>query len=215
MIEICSAIELAQIPHLYDEMLRLRYRVFHERLRWDVPARDGFDFDQFDVCNPHYILAFNDEDILVGCWRMLDTTSPYMLSDVFSPLLEGAQPPRSPLIWEASRFAVDCGPSDQQVGGLGAAGRFSAELVHSLVEFAIGRGIEDVLSVYDVRMSRVLFRLGAKPYWTSGRHQVGNTIAQASRFRMDQALLSSISEATGITDSVIRPFRGVPIRKAA
>jgi acyl homoserine lactone synthase len=137
-----------------------------------------------------------------------------MLRDVFQTLLEGSEPPNSPVIWESSRFAVDCG-TDAQNGGLGAVSRYSAELFLALVEFAQSLGIEEILTVYDVRIARLLNRLGATAHWTSGRHQIGNTIAQAGRFRTDATMLTSIRETTGISGSVIRPFLSAMVQTAA
>ena len=213
MIEVYSAAALARDPALYDEMLRLRYRVFHERLGWDVPTRSGFDFDQYDVCSPNYILAFNDDHRIVGCWRLLPTTGPYMLNEVFSELLEGNPAPTSPLIWESSRFAVDTEYDGK--AGLGAVHRYSAELFCALVEFAMASGIDEVLTVYDVRIARLLNRLGAKALWTSGRHQVGNTIAVAGRFRCDADMLNSIRQSTGITHNVITSYNLISHKVAA
>ncbi len=38
--------------------------------------------------------------------RLLPTTGPYMLADVFPQLLRGEDPPKAEHIWEISRFAV-------------------------------------------------------------------------------------------------------------
>ena len=36
-------------------MFQLRYRVFHERLQWQVQCRDGFEIDEFDDPRSLYI----------------------------------------------------------------------------------------------------------------------------------------------------------------
>ncbi|HQS48143.1 MAG: hypothetical protein B7Y12_08135 [Rhizobiales bacterium 24-66-13] len=44
-------------PDLLDGMHRLRARVFGERLGWDVDVRNGREMDDFDGCQPTYILV--------------------------------------------------------------------------------------------------------------------------------------------------------------
>ena len=38
------------------EMHRLRYRVFKERLGWDVQVSGGMEIDEFDTLHPAYLL---------------------------------------------------------------------------------------------------------------------------------------------------------------
>src|SRR5688572_9071670 len=89
-----------------EAMFRLRYRVFHERLGWDVRAHDGLEIDDYDDLASHYLLAL-DDGAVVGGWRLRPTTRPYMLAEVFPQLLGGQAAPRRDDIWEISRFAVD------------------------------------------------------------------------------------------------------------
>src|SRR3546814_13625445 len=76
---------------------------------------------------------------VVGTWRMLPTTGPYMLRDVFPQLLDGLPPPCGPRIWEGSRFAVDC-DYDGSKTSLAALNRTTAEIFCAVVELSrIGR----------------------------------------------------------------------------
>ena len=43
------------------EMHRLRYRIFKERLGWDVQVSGDMEIDEFDACRPAYLLQ-RDED---------------------------------------------------------------------------------------------------------------------------------------------------------
>ncbi len=43
---------------------------------------------------------------MLGSWRLLPTTGPYMLRDVFPQLLHGVAAPAAADTWEISRFAV-------------------------------------------------------------------------------------------------------------
>ncbi len=184
------------------EMHRLRYRVFKERLKWDVDAQGGEERDQFDDCEPTYLLARDRTGGVVGSWRMLPTTGPYMLRDVFSALLEGRRPPYDPRIWEGSRFAV--AHDIRARNGLVSPGRITAEVFCGVTEFCLTLGIREVLCVYELRVARILPLAGCIPQWQSRPYRVGNTIAVLGQFHMNARFLTDLQEHTGISQSVIQ-----------
>lgn len=102
---------------LLGEMHKLRAQVFKERKGWDVSVIDEMEIDGYDALSPYYMLIQEDtpEAQVFGCWRILDTTGPYMLKNTFPELLHGKEAPCSPHIWELSRFAINSG----QKGSLG------------------------------------------------------------------------------------------------
>lgn len=182
-------------------MHRLRCRVFKERLGWDVEVRDGEERDRFDELDPVYILAFDDRDVLVGSWRLLPTTGPNMLRDVFPHLLGGRPIPENPLVWECSRFSVDCAESEDN--SLTAVNKATQELFCGLIELCLARGIREVVTVYDIRIARLLPRIGCHPIWKTRPQRIGNTSALAGLFATDRAVLDRVRNSAGITQSVI------------
>ena len=94
-------------PDFIKSMFKLRDRVFRGRLGWDVTSVDGKEKDEYDDMNPVYMLSCNEKKQVEGCWRILPTTGPYMLRDVFPELLRGERLPEDDNIWELSRLAVD------------------------------------------------------------------------------------------------------------
>ena len=106
MIKVIPGELRSHYPRLIDEMHRLRRSVFHERLRWQVPVINRWEVDGYDALNPLYVLATNEREEVLGSLRLLPTTSFNMLNDTFPELLPDGQRIESPLIWEASRFAV-------------------------------------------------------------------------------------------------------------
>src|SRR3954454_9057704 len=91
------------------EMHRLRYRVFKERLDWDVQISGDMEIDEFDALQPVYLIQRGRDGRIQGCVRLLPSTGPTMLREAFPLLLEGVPAPVSPTIWESSRFALDIG----------------------------------------------------------------------------------------------------------
>jgi acyl homoserine lactone synthase len=61
------------------EMHRLRYRIFKQRLGWDVEVGGDMEVDEFDACRPAYLLQKDDDGRIQGCVRLLPTIGPTML----------------------------------------------------------------------------------------------------------------------------------------
>lgn len=199
MIEVVTPDLYAVYAAELRQMFQLRYRVFKKRMGWRVADSGDEERDNFDGFYPIYLLAFARQRALVGSWRFLPTTGPYMLRDVFPQLLEGARPPYHPLIWEGSRFAVE---------GRGTRGRTSSELLCGVTETCIAYGIRELITVYDARMERLLPRLGCPPKWQSQPCKIDGALAYTGRFDMTHETLNSLRAVAGIKGSVIRnaPF---------
>jgi N-acyl-L-homoserine lactone synthetase len=138
------------------DMHRLRYRVFKQRLDWDVEASGDMEVDEFDALKPCYLLQRSANGSVTGCVRLLPSTGPTMLRDTFGALLDGAAAPASPHIWESSRFGLD----PEHTGSLASRGIAKAtyELFAGMIEFGLSRGLTDIVTVTDVRMERILRR---------------------------------------------------------
>ena len=91
-------------PELMAQAWRLRHRIFRENLGWEVPSIDLLEFDRFDRAAIHCAAVSGDR--LLGYWRALCTTEPYLLEQNFPALLDGKPAPKSHLVWEISRFAM-------------------------------------------------------------------------------------------------------------
>lgn len=184
-----------------DEMFQLRHRVFKERMEWDVNSRNGKERDVYDLLRPVYLLATDESGRVEGTWRLLPTTGPYMLRDVFPELMDGGDAPNHPQVWETSRFAVelDADGCDRR----NTVNRVTSELFAGLVEWALLYGIKEVVTVYDVRVGRLLSKIGVVPQWTSQRRRIGNTITVAGRFEISDAVLASIRAAGNVEESVL------------
>jgi N-acyl-L-homoserine lactone synthetase len=93
-----------------------RHRVFVQRLGWTLPdATKGVttEWDQFDRKGTIQIVALTPGQSVCGCARLMPTTGPYLLKDVFPELSGPNAPPVSPSVWELSRFAGSGSLDDQ------------------------------------------------------------------------------------------------------
>lgn len=184
-----------------DSMHRLRHRVFSEHLGWDVNSRDGKERDVYDLLRPVYLLSTDAGGRVVGSMRLLPTTGPYMLRDVFPQLLEGADAPSEPFTWELSRFVVD--PEIMAAERSGTVNRVTAELFVAMAEWCLMFGIKDVVAVYDVRMARLINRIAIKPRWVSQRQRVGSTIAMAGCVQMTDKAVADCRAASNLHEPVL------------
>ena len=147
-------------PALFTDVAHYRYKVFIETLGWDLQTRNGEELDQFDHPDTLYVVSQNDDGLVNGCARLLPTTGPYLLGEVFPELMNGLPVPSSPDIWELSRFAaVDF--SNQSTSALS---QFSSEITVNLlkesIRFAAANGARRLITVSPIGIERLLRRLG-------------------------------------------------------
>ncbi len=215
MIHIYDSVSLAANPRVRTEVHALRYRVFKERQNWQVKVQNGLEIDEFDdpSLNPIYFVSSDETGAVNATWRLLPTQGPNMLRDVFSDLMGGAPVPEKSRMWEASRFAVDADCETEC--GLKAFGRITAELLCALGEYCIPNGIREVITVYDVRVGRLLRRVGASPVWSSKPKRLPHSIAQVATFEISERMLAVIRENSGIYAPVIAETYAEPRRIAA
>ena len=186
---------------LIEEMFSLRARVFKDRLQWDVDVRDGKEIDRFDSEDPLYILSTNDETgRLEGSVRLLPTTGPNMLRDVFPVLLPDGMVVESPIIWESSRFCIE---PDMDHIGASRINRITTELLCGLVEVGQRANLSHIVSVYDARMARI-FRASNCPAEVIGTPtRIGRVMTYAGLFEISQSLWNDIAATGGITSPVL------------
>ncbi|MDZ7811093.1 MAG: acyl-homoserine-lactone synthase [Arhodomonas sp.] len=89
-------------PPALDGIYRFRHRVFHQRLGWEVSSARGREMDEYDDLDPVYIAYRRSAEEVIGTFRLLPTTGPYMLRDVFPQLLRG-EPFPAPAMSGSSR----------------------------------------------------------------------------------------------------------------
>ncbi|WP_374709620.1 acyl-homoserine-lactone synthase [Massilia scottii] len=142
-----------------NQIFSYRYAVFVERLKWTLPdAGAGLEVDQFDSDRTYHV-CLRDAGTTVGYARLLPTTEPYLLSEVFPQLMDGAVIPRSPAVWELSRLcSVDLrSPGEHRRQADFWAGR---AVLRAAVQCALEHDVKRFIAVSAVAMERILFRLG-------------------------------------------------------
>lgn len=165
----------SQNPLLVDQMHRLRARVFKERMGWHVTVSDGQQFDRFDELNATSILVV-DRGVVVRHTQVLPAIGTTMLSETFGFLASrGAYVPHSRML-ETSRFCVDTSIARLTADGIHLA---TMTLIAGILERAGLGGFSEIVTVTDVRLERILRRVGLTLRRLGEPARIGNTIAVA------------------------------------
>jgi len=145
---------------LFSQVGHYRHKVFVETLGWDLKTRNGEELDQFDRPDTVYVVAQDDAGHVNGCARLLPTSGPYLLGEVFPELLKGQTIPCTPDVWELSRFAA----VDFNKRTTSALSQFSSEVAISLLQASIAAAIEQgakrLITVSPIGIERLLKRAG-------------------------------------------------------
>ena len=126
--------------HLYGpelkSMFEMRYRVAVGELGWEIPGiQPGFDKDQFDTEDTIYALVMDETRSVQGCCRLNRTDAPHMLTEVFAHYCDLQPIPRSPHIFEVSRYFIErsaCKTKERQVDVRQALGLAITEYILSV-----------------------------------------------------------------------------------
>jgi acyl homoserine lactone synthase len=197
MINVIEGVDRNRHPALIDAMFRMRAAVFADRLEWDVTVTDGWEIDRFDAEDPLYLISVDEHtDALLGAVRLLPTTSPNMLRDVFPVLVPGGAPD-SPLIWESSRFAVNPAAFDaaDRAEANHVVNRTTIELLCGIVEVCQRAGIEHVVSVFDARMARIFRTVNCGFEIIGTPTRIGKVMTYAGVFDMSEEMRERLGEA--------------------
>jgi acyl homoserine lactone synthase len=153
MLRYIYADQLHYYPKLARTMFCDRADQFSNRLGWQVSVDEtGAERDQYDDLCPLYVIWEQPDGSHGGSMRLLPTTGPVMVNQVFGHLTGGA-PITSPLIWECTRFCL----------ARGAGGNVAAALMLAGGEVMTGFGVRHFAGVFDARMVRIYRAIGSSP----------------------------------------------------
>lgn len=125
-----------------EEMHRQRKVVFVDRAGWRLPVLADREADAYDRADTLYLLAKDEPGGgLLASVRLLSTTAPHLMSDLFAVACRGA-PPRGPTIWEVSRFCTA-----PVVHGRTLRLKLLWEMICAVMETALVYGIDHVVFV--------------------------------------------------------------------
>jgi len=168
-------------PELIHAVDRFRKQLFVDIFRWNLPSASNLEErDQFDRDDTVYV-ALSRGDSLVGCFRAIRADRPYLTQTLFPDLATLERYPRSPDVWEISRFGV-----------LPSAGIHTARANYSVMfSFARARGARALVALVDLTYERFLRRIGI----ATRRYGTPSVIGQDLDGRPIQAVAGEITLA--------------------
>lgn len=193
----------SQYTSLIDQMFVQRKKVFIDRLGWDLRHdRQGREIDQFDTDQTTYLIATRDGKTVNGSMRLIPTTTPHLMSDIFDHMCVGGAP-RGDDIWESSRTCINL--AEQR---LNAMNETVSELYCGMIEYAILCGIRKIVFVAsaDLQKSVVAWGLNASLNINPlGLPQIdGQDINCAFALQIDAEGLWGLRQMRGLSRPVIQ-----------
>lgn len=201
MIEIIQAGQFGKTLSLI-EMHKLRKKIFKDRMGWDVDiTTDGLEVDNYDLPETVYILVRDDQERVVGVWRMLPSSSPSMIRDIWPEFLNNFSMPVKDTAWEVSRFGVysfETGSRDH----IKQVNKTTAMLISALMEVCVLSDISEIYTLYNPQVGRSVRRIGFIPEDTTDEMPVDGKPTIVGRFRTDVSARDRIRRKTGITCNI-------------
>lgn len=202
MIRIFNGMDRISRPDETAEIFRLRKRVFHDVLKWDVRITGDQEIDSFDDANPLYVTSISPASgKMRGALRLLPTLGPNMLADTFPQLLGGAPAIRSAAVWESSRFCID--PDLAQHRSSNQVTVAAAELMCGVGELGLASGITHIVTVTDVFLERMFRRMGCPGERIGRPRRIGSVVAVAVGWQVTETLLEHMKTVAAISGPVL------------
>jgi acyl-homoserine lactone synthase len=152
---------------LLEQYFRLRHDIYVTERKWRQIERPvPLEIDAFDTQHAIYLLGIDDNGAIGGGCRLVPTTCPHLLSDIF-PMLAASNPPRAEDIYEWSRFFVS--PDLRKIGEPSPA---AGMVLCGLLEACLALGISQISVVCEAFWPKRLEQLG----WSIER--LGKTLGQ-------------------------------------
>ena len=154
-------------------MFRARKQVFVDLLKWDVPVVDGrFEVDSYDNEHPTYLIVANSRGEHLGSARLLETTGPHILADLYPELCAGPVP-RGPRTLEITRFCL--GRNQRAPQRRVTRNR----LVSALVSLALEQGFELYTGVAEVGWLQQILAFGWDSWPLGQPREIGGRLLGA------------------------------------
>lgn len=135
-------------------MFEARKQVFVDLLKWDVPVVGGrFEVDQFDDPDALYVIVATPDGEHLGSARLLATTRPHILGDLYSELCAGPVP-CGPRTFEITRFCLGRNQGSRQ------RRETRNRLVSALVHVALAQGIATYTGVAEIDWLQQILAFG-------------------------------------------------------
>ncbi len=188
--------------HLYEPELlahfRLRHEIYVVERNWtDLARPDGLERDQFDNEDAIYILASENGQIIGGS-RLVPTTRPHLLSEVFPYLTAVRGLPRAADIYEWTRMFVVKGRREgRTMGGLARG-----TVICGVLEHCLDNGITSLTALIEMFWLPLFHSMGWTLIPLGLPELINDEWSIAVKMPIDENTLASTRAFHGITGRV-------------
>lgn len=180
------------------EMHKVRKLIFKDRMGWDVDINaGGLEIDDYDLPETAYILVRDDAGRVSGVWRMLPSSEPSMIRNIWPAFLNTFDMPIHDKAWEVSRFGVYAHANSPREN-IKASNRITAELILGLLTVCTLTGISDIYTMYNLQIARSVGKIGFFAEETSDEISIEGNQSVVGRIRTNLEALNRVKRLTGL-----------------
>lgn len=178
---------------------RLRYKVFVEEQKYDVPHFNGMEYDPYDTPAAVYLTYRDRDNVVRGVTRLSPTTMPYMLEEVFPDMVTFAPLVKSDVVWEGTRLAVDPDLEPE------LRRRIVNEMMVAYLEYGVKAGLEQYYILMPVAMQTILMERTGWPVTVLGEtRMIGGEAVRAIAPKISAEILARVRSKLGVNEPVLQ-----------
>lgn len=213
MFTLIQAHDFHQNQHLLEAGFRLRKKVFHDQLAWDVPVVGDMEFDRYDTADAQYLMWCSpDRRKLYGMIRLMPTSGPTLLFDVFGATHGNAAELIGDTILEGTRMCIDEELVARDFPTLEPGAAFNL-LFLALCEACLALGAVRMVSNFEPAMSRIYRRAGLAYDLKGKASGYGKRPVCCGAFDVSMQVLAQMRRTIGIDlplVTVLKDFTPLP-----
>ncbi|MCX7560536.1 hypothetical protein OS190_13245 [Sulfitobacter sp. F26204] len=199
--------QTAQNRDLLIKAMKLRKQVFADQLKWNVPVQDDMEYDIYDMMGASYVVwCSEDRETMYGMVRLMVTTGPTLLHDVFHATHDSSTDLIADDVWEGTRMCIN-ETAIQRDFGLDASQAFN-RLFLGLAEAANALGIRKLVSNFEACMSRIYRRAGLRYDLHGKADGYGEKPVFCASFEVTPAVIAQMQQKIGIPFPLFRQPEG-------
>lgn len=189
---------VSQLPSgLEASLASYRHKVFVQTLHWQLPCENELERDQFDRADTVYAVALDTNGMVCGCARLLPTTKPYLLGEIFPDLMDGQPVPCAYDVWELSRFSTSPSGEATMLSRENARDRLCT-LLGTAVEIVAARGATRLIMVTVLGVERILRGIGVHAHRAGPPHSVDGKPTLAMWIELDETTRQALHLSTSL-----------------
>jgi N-acyl-L-homoserine lactone synthetase len=192
---------------LLRAMFRLRKKVFHDQLDWNVCIKDEMEFDEYDNSKVQYLVwCSSDRKNLYGAVRLMATTEPTLLYDVFAETHGNSPDLIGDDVLEGTRMCIDEELVAADFPTLAPGAGFNL-LFLALCEAGLALGARRLVSNFEPAMRRIYRRAGLDCEIHGKADGYGQRPVFCASFEVSTPVLAKMRRTIGVELPLLALFR--------